>query len=698
MSQLRVKVASCPSDTRPTGRSGIRRRWSALVTVVAVLASTMATVVSATPAGAYPSNTVSLTGHGYGHGRGMGQWGAFGYAYTGTPWQTIVSHFYSGATPTLTTPEQEAPFVRVVLTENNGNDVIVTSASGFTVAGQHLLGGQAVLMQRDGSGHWNVQTGPSCGGPWSRPALGVTDPQAMPDVNAPIGDPNAANLALQLCQGSGGPDNFFMRGFLRATYNGAGQARTVNVLPLEDYIVGVVPNESPAYWGTLGVNPGPPGRPGGPPEPGGYQELEAQAVAARSYVLAAPGSYGGYADTCDQSCQTYRGLKNENALTDSATIDTLGYVMEVGGKIMTTEYSSSTGGYSAPGTFPAVPDTGDAVCPPGVGGACNSNHTWKATIPVASIESTWPQLGSLQSIAVTSRNGNGSWGGRVLSMTLVGTAQNVVVSGDQFVAAFNLLSNWFTPTNALPSPAVALAATSDGRGYWMNGSDGSVAAFGNAAFLGSAGGLTLAAPVVGLAVTPDNRGYWEVASDGGIFSYGTASFHGSTGGLRLNRPIVGMTGTASGNGYWLVASDGGIFAYGDARFFGSTGSLTLNQPIVGMARTPDGGGYWLVASDGGIFAYGDAQFYGSMGGQSLNAPIVGMSSISSGTGYRMVASDGGIFSFGSAGFFGSAGSLTLVQPIVGMAATSDNSGYWLVASDGGIFSYGSAGFYGSGVA
>ncbi|MGO9027038.1 MAG: beta strand repeat-containing protein [Acidimicrobiales bacterium] len=115
-------------------------------------------------------------------------------------------------------------------------------------------------------------------------------------------------------------------------------------------------------------------------------------------------------------------------------------------------------------------------------------------------------------------------------------------------------------------------------------------------------------PVVGMAATPDGGGYWLVASDGGIFAFGDAAFHGSTGSLTLNQPIVGMAATPDGGGYWLVASDGGIFAFGDASFYGSTGSLTLNKPVVGMASTPDGRGYWLVASDGGIFALGDAGF------------------------------------------------------------------------------------------
>ena len=79
-------------------------------------------------------------------------------------------------------------------------------------------------------------------------------------------------------------------------------------------------------------------------------------------------------------------------------------------------------------------------------------------------------------------------------------------------------------------------------------------------------GQHLNKPIVGMAATPDGKGYWLVASDGGIFSYGDAAFYGSTGGMHLNKPIVGMAATPDGKGYWLVASDGGIFNYGDASF------------------------------------------------------------------------------------------------------------------------------------
>jgi SpoIID/LytB domain protein len=613
----------------------------------------------------------------------MGQWGALGYALDGVGYPSILDHFYGGTTPAGLSAAQEATQVRVALTENDGNTVIVTSGSAFTIAGTSVAvsAGQAVLMSPD-AGSWALATGPGCGGPWTVVATGVADPTAVPSDSPSLGDPNAPAQALQLCQIGG---NLTVRGSLEALYNSDMSPRTVNTLPLEQYVAGVVPNESPAGWGAIGTA-GPQG------QPWGFQELEAQAVAARSYVMAGLGSYGGYADTCDLDCQTYRGILNESPVTDLAVADTLGQVMEFpGGAVAATQYSASTGGNTNPGTFPAVPDPGDSVCVPG---ACNPNHTWTATVPVSSIQSAWPQLGTFESLSITGRNGDGEWGGRVTAITLIGSAQNVSLTGDQFAAALGLKSSWFTTNTTLSSPAVGMAATPDANGYWVTASDGGVAAFGDAVFEGSAAGLALTQPVGGMAPTPNDQGYWEVASDGGVFSYGNASFYGSTGNLVLNKPVVGMAATPDGRGYWLVASDGGVFSYGDAHFYGSTGSMVLNKPVVGMAATPDGRGYWLVASDGGIFAFGDAAFYGSMGGTVLNRPVVGMAAVAGG-GYRLVASDGGIFDFGDAAFYGSTGSIVLNQPVVGMASAAGGRGYWMVAADGGIFAFGDAGFYGS---
>jgi len=236
-----------------------------------------------------------------------------------------------------------------------------------------------------------------------------------------------------------------------------------------------------------------------------------------------------------------------------------------------------------------------------------------------------------------------------------------------------------TPTSALAG-GDRLAATPDGKGYWIVGTNGSVTAYGTATNYGSMAGHVLNRPVVGVASTPDGKGYWLVASDGGIFSFGDASFYGSTGNIKLNQPIVGITGTTDGKGYWMVASDGGVFSFGDARFYGSTGNIKLNKPIVGMASDPDGKGYWLVASDGGIFSFGDAGFYGSTGNIKLNKPVMGMAADRSGHGYWLVASDGGIFTFGDASFYGSGGSAG--RTAVGLIASPGSPGYALIDSDG----------------
>jgi len=47
-----------------------------------------------------------------------------------------------------------------------------------------------------------------------------------------------------------------------------------------------------------------------------------------------------------------------------------------------------------------------------------------------------------------------------------------------------------------------------------------------------------------MADTPDGGGYWLVANDGGIFTYGDAAFLGSAGGLHLVKPVVALARTS----------------------------------------------------------------------------------------------------------------------------------------------------------
>ena len=213
---------------------------------------------------------------------------------------------------------------------------------------------------------------------------------------------------------------------------------------------------------------------------------------------------------------------------------------------------------------------------------------------------------------------------------------------------------------------------------------------GNASVYGQPDQLSVASGIAAMTSRSDGAGYWIATSEGTVLKFGAASHFGDMSAVTLNKPVVGMASTKTGNGYWLVASDGGIFSFGDAVFYGSTGALALNSPIVDMTASTTGAGYWLVAADGGVFSFGDAVFYGSTGNLVLNRPIVGMLSTKSSLGYWLLADDGGIFTFGDAGFYGSGPGKGFTDPFAGMIPTVDGNGYSLVHSNGRITAFGSS--------
>ena len=57
-----------------------------------------------------------------------------------------------------------------------------------------------------------------------------------------------------------------------------------------------------------------------------------------------------------------------------------------------------------------------------------------------------------------------------------------------------------------------------------------------------------------MAATPDGRGYWLVASGGRVFHYGNAHFYGSASFTLRRYPIVAAAATPDGKGYWLLPS------------------------------------------------------------------------------------------------------------------------------------------------
>ena len=125
-------------------------------------------------------------------------------------------------------------------------------------------------------------------------------------------------------------DGIRYRGFLRVRPGESGTVTVINVLNLEDYVKGVVPNElSPQVFPQI-------------------EALKAQAVAARTYTLRNMGIYEarGYDICATPACQMYRGQSSEQPLSTQAVDETAGLVGAHGGALINALYTSTCGGHT----------------------------------------------------------------------------------------------------------------------------------------------------------------------------------------------------------------------------------------------------------------------------------------------------------------------------------------------------------------
>ncbi|RYV51367.1 SpoIID/LytB domain-containing protein [Pengzhenrongella frigida] len=426
-----------PARTRPPrarSRSGGRALSTVLTALLTVALASVGLVGVASPSSAEDS-TLTFVGRGWGHGRGMGQYGALGYAVDyGWNFRQIVDHFYAPTTLQGGTPNST---MRVELTALTGAPLIVT-APGLSVNGVPLGRGVVQIARNASTGAFYILTSDSCGGPftqWGEMPSGVTLRSAE--------DPTNLDSFLRVCQSS------ITRGYRGAIsmVSAGGTSYAINELPVEDYLRGVVPRESPASWGDLGG-----GR--------GLQALSAQAIAARSYALAGSARTSG-AQTCDTTaCQVYLGAYEwpysgvrkplEDYRSDRAIRETAGQVMRTAaGAIARTEFSSSTGGWTTGTSFTNVEDLGDAT-------SLNPNRGWAKGLTVSAVSSALG-VGQIASIAVTGRNGLGPDGGRVTEVTVRATDGRVTaLSGATVRARLGLNSDWFSISGTTPGQASAV--------------------------------------------------------------------------------------------------------------------------------------------------------------------------------------------------------------------------------------------------
>ncbi|MGZ4428875.1 MAG: SpoIID/LytB domain-containing protein [Nocardioidaceae bacterium] len=370
-----------------------------------------------------PANKqLTLQGHGFGHGHGMSQYGAEGAALKGLTYQQILDFYYPGTTWSTVTGN-----VRVLISADTTADVVVSPAGGLSVRD---LGDGTTYPLPDITGvkRWRLNVAGTktvvgyLTNAWHRWS------PAGKDTLVGDGQFQAAGpLTLWTPAGS-----TVYRGALRAASPSPGSADrdTVNVLTMDQYVKGVIPQEMPASWQT--------------------EAVRAQAVAARTYATWSRSQYPTrYYQICDtSSCQVYGGASAEDPRSNAAVDATAKQILRYDGKPAFSQFSASNGGWTSAGSVPYL----DAEKDPYDGYSGNPVHDWTATIDAGRLEQSYPKVGTLKKIGIVSRDGHGDWDGRVWSMELDGTKGTVSISGDSFRTLYGLRSAWFTFD---PTPIIA---------------------------------------------------------------------------------------------------------------------------------------------------------------------------------------------------------------------------------------------------
>jgi stage II sporulation protein D len=330
-------------------------------------------------------------GRGFGHGVGMSAYGAYGYAKHGAGYEAILGHYYPGTSlGTL-----EGPQIVRVLLGTEPRDVGFSGATG--ACGVQLEPSRSYEAHRVGG---TVRLRSSAGKPLA-----------------------SCGRTLR----AAGPGKVTIAGY--GTYRGALEAvpegsslNVVNALAVDQYVKGVIPNESPPSWPMA--------------------ELKAQAVASRSFALTAGRDGNGFDLYSDTRSQVYKGLESEYASSNEAAEQTRGQVLMYEGKIAETLFSACSGGKTESiknvfGTaipyLVGVPDPYDYYCP---------LHKWTLEFSGPEISSRLGGLieGKLKQVVITKTG----YSPRIIEAKLIGTGGVTSASGEQLEVALGGYSTWMS--------------------------------------------------------------------------------------------------------------------------------------------------------------------------------------------------------------------------------------------------------------
>jgi len=272
-----------------------------------------------------------FVGRGNGHGLGMSQWGARGRAAAAQDYQKILSTYYTG---TRIDSRDTSGLVRIALSDDPIDlarpwprlfGPLPFIAGPVTVDGLPQLraaAGSSLGFDANGSGQPVVFTVAPDGSRGTAVVIAQT---------LTIHSPSAAGIRTNIMQIMGGDfragaEQRRYAGTLQIIPKGGATVLPVNVLPMEDYLKGVVPAEMPAYWGV--------------------EALKAQAIAGRTYAIGRVGRAGDFDLRASELDQAYSGLTDQRAESNAAVDGTRGQVLTYQGQLITAFYMASDGGHT----------------------------------------------------------------------------------------------------------------------------------------------------------------------------------------------------------------------------------------------------------------------------------------------------------------------------------------------------------------
>ena len=115
--------------------------------------------------------------------------------------------------------------------------------------------------------------------------------------------------------------------------------------------------------------------------------------------------------------------------------------MTFGGQVALTQFASSNGGAMSSGGYSylrAKDDPYDGVV---------KSQAWSKKITAKAVAKAYPSVGTVKQLKITKRDGSGRYGGRVVSIQIVGSKKTQTVTGSAFQGKFSMRSSLYKITS-----------------------------------------------------------------------------------------------------------------------------------------------------------------------------------------------------------------------------------------------------------